>query len=110
MAPWFTNYLWVTFGNGFRYGARWLFVSAAISLAGFAAVVAATPWWRENLPLSIGLLVALAALPAYVATLITKLRQAIAQAEAANSAQSPSLAAISHEPRPPPNPPNPNGQ
>src|SRR3546814_18066275 len=106
MAPWFTNYLWVTFGNGFRYGARWLFVSAAISLAGFAAVVAATPWWRENLPLSIGLLVALAALPAYVATLITQLRPAHAQAAAANSPTRRSPTALPHTPRTPPHPPN----
>ena len=29
-APWYLIYLWVTFGNGFRYGTRFLEVSAVL--------------------------------------------------------------------------------
>ncbi|MEP4887700.1 MAG: ATP-binding protein, partial [Alphaproteobacteria bacterium] len=101
MAPWYLIYLWVTFGNGFRYGERYLFVSAGISAIGFAAVVATTPFWSDNLLLSIGLLVALLVLPAYVSTLITKLRLAIESAEEANRAKTRFLAAMSHELRTP---------
>lgn len=101
MAPWYLIYLWVTFGNGFRYGERYLFVSAGISAVGFSAVVATTPFWSENLLLSVGLLVALLVLPAYVSTLITKLRLAIELAEEANRAKTRFLAAMSHELRTP---------
>ena len=40
-AMFYPFYLWVTFGMGFRYGRRYLFVSAAISLLSFALVIAA---------------------------------------------------------------------
>ncbi len=31
-------YLWVTLGNGFRYGTRYLYGHAALSLAGFGCM------------------------------------------------------------------------
>jgi len=101
MAPWYFAYLWVTFGNGFRYGVPYLMSSAALSVVGFGLAVASTPYWTENLPLSIGLLIALIILPAYVSTLIIKLRHAIGQAEEANAAKTRFLASMSHELRTP---------
>ena len=37
-APWFGVYLWVTLGNGFRYGEKYLYLSTAVSLLGFTYV------------------------------------------------------------------------
>ena len=101
IAVWYPAYLWVTFGNGFRYGNRFLLVSALTSVAGFSMVVAASPFWSSNLHLASGLLAGLVLLPAYVATLIRKLTEAKRQAEHASRAKSRFLANMSHEIRTP---------
>jgi two-component system sensor histidine kinase RpfC len=71
-APWYLIYLWVTFGNGFRYGTPFLFVSTAMSLGGFFWVFRSTDYWREIPYVASGLLAALLVLPAYVARLIRR--------------------------------------
>ena len=42
--PWYPVYLWVTFGNGFRYGIKYLFIASAISVAGFSTVIVTNSW------------------------------------------------------------------
>jgi two-component system sensor histidine kinase RpfC len=94
-------FLFVTFGNGFRYGRRYLFASQFLCLVGFCSVLAFVPYWSRHRAAGIGLLIALIVLPLYISTLLKRIQEARAKAEEANVAKTSFLANMSHEMRTP---------
>ena len=72
----FGIYLFVTFGNGFRYGQFYLRVSHVLSIIGFSIVLYAGPFWSAHIPVGIGFLVALLVLPFYVGVLAERITEA----------------------------------
>ncbi|MDX5592439.1 hybrid sensor histidine kinase/response regulator [Pseudovibrio sp. SPO723] len=96
----FPIYLWVIFGNGFRFGIKYLVISCVISVIGFSLVLT-TPYWREQAQLGWGLLACLIIVPIYSAKLIRDLSEAKRAAEAASQAKTQFLTAVSHELRTP---------
>ena len=91
-SPLYAVFLWVTIGNGMRYGNRYLRVATAMASVSFAVVISISPYWRANTFLSWGLLIGLSAVPLYFDSLLHALNRAIDDARRANQAKSQFLA------------------
>ena len=94
-------YVWVTLANGFRFGPSYLHFSLGVSLAGFAVVLATSEFWGRHLAVGIELMVGMLLLSLYVRTLVTRMFEALARAEAANQAKRRFISVVSHELRTP---------
>ena len=101
LAPMYVVLLWVTVGNGLRYGPRFLYAAIGFAAITFATVILRTPYWQANPWLAWGLLVGLVAVPLYLSSLLRALVRATEAAKAASEAKSRFLANMSHEFRTP---------
>jgi two-component system sensor histidine kinase RpfC len=93
--------MWVTVGNGLRFGSRYLFAAVAMASVSFGSVLVVNDYWTANRALGYGLLAGLVAVPLYLSGLLRALTQATAEARRANEAKTRFLANMSHEFRTP---------
>ncbi len=93
--------MWVTVGNGLRYGNRYLALAVCMAVACFGSVLVMTEFWHEVRGLGVGLLVGLVAIPMYLSSLLRQLTRATEEAQRASEAKSRFLANMSHEFRTP---------
>ncbi len=101
VAPLYIVYLWVTVGNGLRYGPKYLASAAILASASFLAVILTTAYWKANAALGWSLVISLIVIPAYLMSLLKALTRATEEARRANAAKSRFLASMSHEFRTP---------
>jgi len=94
-------YLFITFGNGFRYGRRYLHVCQALGVAGFTAVLILSDFWSQHVAIGTGFLIGLVILPFYVGVLAERIENAKKRADEANQAKGRFVANVSHEMRTP---------
>ena len=69
-------YLWITIGNGFRYGIAYLYACATLSISGFVAVYLSNEYWQGQGLLSLNILLAMLIVPPYVGSLLRSLHAA----------------------------------
>ena len=101
LAPMYVVLMWVTVGNGLRYGPRFLYAAITLAASAFLVVILNTPYWQANPWLAWGLLVGLVVVPLYLSSLLRALMHATEAAKAASEAKSRFLANMSHEFRTP---------
>lgn len=94
-------YLFITFGNGFRFGRTYLHACQAMGLAGFSWVLVFSDFWSQHTAIGTGFLIGLIVLPLYVGVLAERIEKAKKRADEANQAKSRFVANVSHEMRTP---------
>lgn len=101
LLPVYAVLLWVTVGNGLRYGPNYLAAATCLALLSLSATAYFSPYWSENPYVVATLIVTAIIVPAYAYLLLTQTRQARDEAAAANRAKSSLLAQASHDLRQP---------
>jgi two-component system sensor histidine kinase RpfC len=100
-SPLLVVYLWVTLGNGFRYGVNYLYAATAMAITGFLLVLAYSPYWSNHTSIGVAFLLSMIAVPLYSASLLKQVHASIQRERKASLAKSNFLANMSHELRTP---------
>lgn len=95
------TYLFVTLGNGFRYGRLYLHISQCLSIVGFSIVLVASDFWSQHPWIGVGFLILQVTIPVYVGHLAKRIEDARKRADEANAAKGRFVANVSHEMRTP---------
>ena len=101
VSPIFLFYIWIFVSYGTRYGKEHLWIATLASLTAYTIVTTVLAGWKEHAFEAYFFLFLLAILPIYQYSLLKKLHQARAEAEAANEARGRFLATMTHELRTP---------
>ena len=64
-SPLYAVLMWIIFGNGVRFGARYLYIATALGAGGFLWVINVSEFWKQNSYLSWGLMTGLIVIPLY---------------------------------------------
>jgi two-component system sensor histidine kinase RpfC len=100
-SPLLVVYLWVTLGNGFRYGVAYLYAATGMAIAGFLLVLNYSSYWSQHMSVGVAFLLSMIAVPLYSASLLKQVHSAIQRERKASLAKSNFLANMSHELRTP---------
>lgn len=100
-APLYVIILWVTIGNGIRYGPRYLYAAILLAVSTFLSATIDAPFWAQHPWLVGSLAVGLIAIPLYPSSLVKALVRATEAAKASSDAKTRFLANMSHELRTP---------
>lgn len=99
--PIYAAVLWVTVGNGLRYGMHYLYIALAFAVLTLSTVWALNPYWRSNGLMSATLLLSAVALPIYISSLLVAYKTAMVDLKNASEAKNRFMAQVSHEFRTP---------
>lgn len=99
--PVYALVLWVTVGNGLRYGPRYLVAAMFVALISIAISISFNEYLQDNPFVVLTLMLTTVLVPAYIYGLLARLRHAYDLALEANLAKSRFLAQASHDLRQP---------
>lgn len=101
MVPIYALVLWLTVGNGLRYGGRYLAICTAVALLGIGVATCLNEYWRQHPYMVLTLAGTALLVPLYILRLLNKLRIAYIATQEASLDKSRFLAQASHDLRQP---------
>jgi signal transduction histidine kinase/CheY-like chemotaxis protein len=93
--------LWVTIGNGLRFGRGYLVVALGFALTSAVVIISLSPYWRTNPSLFVMMILCILIVPLYPFALLQRTSRAEQAARTANAEKSRYLAQASHDLRQP---------